>query len=70
MLFRSIAYAAMRDFTNQETGVIIESCEHDPQPSPDLPPGCQQDELLVRCPAECRTLPGPDAIFLFSSKAS
>lgn len=47
-LGRSIAYAAIRDFTDESTGVIVESCEHDPQPSADLPPGCQQDELMAR----------------------
>ncbi|KAK4702228.1 hypothetical protein P7C70_g3994, partial [Phenoliferia sp. Uapishka_3] len=47
-LGRSIAYAAMRDFTDQSTGVIVESCEHDPQPSADLPPGCQQDEIMFK----------------------
>ncbi|KAL8293757.1 hypothetical protein RQP46_000458 [Phenoliferia psychrophenolica] len=48
-LGRTIAYAAMRDFTpDQSTGVIQESCEHDGQPSADLPPGCQQDELMFK----------------------
>ncbi|KAM0753209.1 Six-hairpin glycosidase [Meredithblackwellia eburnea MCA 4105] len=47
-LGRTIAYAAMRDFSDQSTGVVIESCEHDPQPSSDLPPGCQQDETMFK----------------------
>lgn len=47
-LGRSIAYAAIRDFTQPGTGVLVEHCETDSAPSPDLPPGCQQDELMVR----------------------
>lgn len=47
-LGRSMAYAAIRDFSNLDTGVLSESCEYDGQPSADLPPGCQQDEIVVR----------------------
>lgn len=47
-LGRTIAYAGMRDFTNPETGVMVESCEDDAPPSEGKPPGCQQDETLVR----------------------
>ncbi|GAA5939289.1 hypothetical protein JCM1841_004846 [Sporobolomyces salmonicolor] len=47
-LGRSIAYAAIRDFTDQETGVLVESCENDPPPGPGLPPGCQQDETVFK----------------------
>ena len=47
-LGRSIAYAAIRDFSMEGTGILEEGCETDPQPSPELPPGCQQDELVVR----------------------
>lgn len=47
-LGRTIAYAAMRDFTDSETGVLVEKCEMDPQPAPDLPPGCQQDEIVFK----------------------
>ncbi|GAA5897852.1 hypothetical protein JCM5296_006093 [Sporobolomyces johnsonii] len=47
-LGRSIAYAAIRDFTNQTTGVLVESCEDDPPPGPGLPPGCQQDETVFK----------------------
>lgn len=36
-LGRSIAYAAMRDFTIADTGILQENCEHDPQPTPLLP---------------------------------
>lgn len=46
---RSIAYAAMRDFSILETGIIQEHCEHDPAPpNSGLPTGCQQDEVAVR----------------------
>lgn len=47
-LARTIAYAAMRDFSLPDTGILAESCENDPQPSSTLPPGCQQDEIMVR----------------------
>lgn len=47
-LARTIAYAAMRDFADNETGILTESCEHDPPPGPGKPPGCQQDETVVR----------------------
>lgn len=46
-LGRTIAYAAMRDFSDPATGVLVESCEDDPPPAPDKPPACQQDETLV-----------------------
>ena len=48
-LGRTLAYAAIRDFTDQSTGILTESCENDPPPGEDLPPGCQQDETVVRC---------------------
>ena len=47
-LGRTIAYAAIRDFTEESTGILTESCENDPPPGEDLPPGCQQDETVVR----------------------
>ena len=47
-LGRSIAYAAMRDYTIAETGVLREKCELDPAPADNLPPGCTQDEITVR----------------------
>ncbi|BGP04251.1 Mannan endo-1,6-alpha-mannosidase DCW1 [Rhodotorula toruloides] len=47
-LARSIAYAAMRDFTDHQTGILTESCEHDPPPGPGKPPGCQQDETVFK----------------------
>lgn len=47
-LGRSIAYAAIRDFSDEETGILVEHCENDPPPEPGKPPGCQQDETIVR----------------------
>ncbi|KAI5480809.1 alpha-1,6-mannanase, glycoside hydrolase family 76 protein [Pseudohyphozyma bogoriensis] len=47
-LGRSIAYAAIRDFSYEDVGVLYESCEDDPQPSADLPPGCQSDEVAFK----------------------
>ncbi|KAM0793634.1 hypothetical protein ACM66B_001066 [Microbotryomycetes sp. NB124-2] len=47
-LGRTIAYAAMRDFSDPATGVLVESCEDDPPPAPDKPPACQQDETLFK----------------------
>lgn len=47
-LGRTIAYAAMRDFSTGSTGVLQESCEHDPAPTALLQPGCQQDEITFK----------------------
>ena len=48
-LGRSVAYAAIRDFVpDPSTGILVESCENDPPPGKNLPPGCQQDETVVR----------------------
>lgn len=60
-LARSIAYAAMRDFTDHQTGILTESCEHDPPPGPGKPPGCQQDETVVR-PLSFPPLPSLDPL--------
>jgi len=48
-LGRTIAYAAIRDYVPDElTGVLVEGCEDDPPPGEGKPPGCQQDETVVR----------------------
>ncbi|GAA6000033.1 uncharacterized protein JCM10292_003591 [Rhodotorula paludigena] len=47
-LGRSIAYAAIRDFSDEETGILVEHCENDPPPEPGKPPGCQQDETIFK----------------------
>ena len=47
-LARTLAYAGIRDFSDSTTGVLTESCEHDPAPDSDSQPGCQQDELAFK----------------------
>lgn len=73
-LGRSIAYAAIRDFVpDPSTGIVVESCENDPPPGKDLPPGCQQDETVVRLTFSrtLRTTAPPETNFrLFSSGSS
>lgn len=57
-LGRSIAYSGMQDFSDPTTGVLVESCEHDPPPAAGKPPGCQQDETVVsqaRCAVWARS---------------
>lgn len=47
-LGRSIAYAAMRDFSMPDIGVLQESCEHDGPASAGAAPGCPADLIVVR----------------------
>jgi hypothetical protein len=44
---RSIAYAAIQDFTTDD-GVLQESCEHGPPEFPGGPSGCGADLIAVR----------------------
>lgn len=44
---RTIAYAAMEDFSNAD-GILVESCEDDPPRGPDQPAGCIADLTAVR----------------------
>ncbi|GAA94031.1 glycoside hydrolase family 76 protein [Mixia osmundae IAM 14324] len=47
-LGRTIAYAAMRDYSTSDGGVLEESCERDPATS-DMPtPGCPQDQVTFK----------------------
>ncbi|GAA5827983.1 hypothetical protein JCM11251_005677 [Rhodosporidiobolus azoricus] len=48
-LGRSMAYAAMRDYTpDEETGILVEHCEDLPPPEAGKPPACQQDETIFK----------------------